>query len=212
MQSALHRLFLSLLVVQSAVQAQQAMVTLHFSAKPLSSVTDQLANARDLGPWLVLGCLADESPTVAQMPWERVAMAGGDIPFIDPETVALVLASHVRRSPASQTVRVLSYGLMGVSIAVPLLAGRGNTVPDLQHQVRLLKWGAAASTAGMVLPTVIDYVKGQIPDTAGLVSQVKYPITLAPGRCFHDTFYARKMPASQLKARTVVIPAGQPRP
>lgn len=170
------KLLLSLILMSGA----GAQVTVRYSPEPMAVPTAVLANARNMGRWLVMPCNDLAAPAVT-LSWERVAMAAGDIAFIDPDDALLVLTAHVRSSPASRAVLILSYAARGAAIGLAV-ASKSN-----------VSWSTGIGVGAGVLPDVIDLIRGGVPSAVPLVSTVRWPLVLGPGQCAKDHWFAAKM-------------------
>lgn len=179
-------------------------VIIQFTPEVMAVPTAVIANARQMGRWRVDMCNTGAVPVV--LPIQRVMMASGVIPLIDPQDAALVLSANVRRSGPARAVRILGWGMVGVGIATSLIAMRnaGNSTEELMSQVKWLRIGSAVSAVGTAVPVVMDALKAEVPDAAPLLTVLKWPLMLAPGSCETEHFFAGKMRSP--RAVTAVIP------
>jgi hypothetical protein len=171
------RLAVFLIATQLAAQ-----VTVRYSPEPMAVPQAVLANARDMGRWLVTACNSPAGQSVL-LPWERVAMAAESIAFIDPDDALLVLTAHVQRSPANRLLIGLRYagGIAAIGLAV---ASRSNWA-----------WSTGIGVGAGVIPDVVALVQSSVPSATPLVSTVRWPIILQPGQCITDHWFAGKMRA-----------------
>jgi hypothetical protein len=181
-------LIISLLL--SCCQCGRGQVTVRYSPEPMAVPQAVLANAHDMGRWLVMACNDPAAPT-AQLTWERVAMAGGEIAFVDPDDALLVLTAHVKRSWASKLLIGLRYagGAAAIGLAV---ASKSNVA-----------WSTGIGIGAGVIPDVVALVQGSVPSAVPLVSTARWPLVLGAGQCITDHWFAAKMRAP--KPVTVVI-------
>jgi hypothetical protein len=158
-----------------------AQVSVRYSPEPMAVPAAVLGNARDMGRWAVEMC--SDSPGVVTLPRERVSMAAGSISFIDQDDALLVLQGHVRRSPASKAMVVLSWAGRGAAIALAL-ASRANG-----------SWAAGIGIGAGLAPDILTIIQSGItpPSAVPLVSTVRWPVVLSPGQCATDHFWAGKM-------------------
>jgi len=168
------RIALAILVAASGF----AQTTVKFSPEPMAVPTAQIANARQLGRWLVEACNDGTAPVT--MTAQRLSMAAPAIAFIDPDDALLVLTTAAKRSFWGS---VAHYAQIGGSLAaVGLALAKGNA--DLTTGI-----GVGSS----LLPGIVQLAQGQTPAVTPLVSTVKYPVTLSPGGCMDDHFFAAKL-------------------
>lgn len=181
-----------------------AQIIVRFSPEPMAVPAAVIANAKQLGRWQVDMCNNGSTPVT--IPIQRVMMASGNIPLIDPADSTLVLAANVRRSGPARAMRVLSWGLVGVGVATTLIAMRnsGDSTAELMSQVKWLKIGAGVSAAGTVIPPIMDAVKAEVPSATPLLSTLRWPLQLGPGGCETDHLFAGKMRSP--KPLTVTLP------
>ncbi len=114
---------------------------------------------------------------------EKVSMASGAIAFIDPEDALLVLTGNVQRSTYSKVMRGIQ--VAGGALAIGLsVASRANT-----------SWATGISVGSAFFPSIAQLISGsiQVPSIIPLTSTVKWPVTLAPGACLTDHWFAAKM-------------------
>lgn len=173
----------AVLLALSAPPAR-AQVNLRFTPEPMAVPTAQIANARDLGRWVIEGC--NDGAAVATIAAERLDMAAGSIRFVDSDDSLLVLTAHTRRG--FWGVMAHWGPIVGMAAAAGLNLGGVIKGPA----------AIALSAGSSVLPTVSTIAQGEVPSVAPLVSSMKYPITLMPGACFTDHKFAAKVKDPQV--------------
>lgn len=174
-----------------------AQVIVRFTPEPMAVPASQIATARDLGRWTVVGC--NDGPATVSIPSERIDLAAGNIRLIDADDALLVLTAAQKRTVAAT---VAKYGttvaqIVALGLAV---ASRAN-----------FPTSAALSLGGAFLPQLAGLAQAQVPSVAPLTSSVKYPVTLEPGGCFTDHRFAGKMKSPQIVTSRIVLP-GAPTP
>lgn len=176
------RLFVLVLAATSVASAQN-QVDVRFTPEPMAVPASVLAKAKDMGRWKVEACLAATATVARTIPMERMSMVSGNIAFIDPDDALMVLNSNARRSTASRITTILSWTGRGTAIALAL-ASRSNS-----------SWSTGIGVGAGLAPDIMAIIQNGItpPSIVPLVSAVKWPITLEPGACMTDHWFAAKM-------------------
>lgn len=156
-----------------------AQLTVKLTPEPMIVPTSQLANANQLGRWIVEAC--NDDTKVVTVPWERISMAVTMVRFIDNDDALMVLTNNQNRSVAGTIVQIGT--VLGQAAAIGLsIASKSNRT-----------WANSLAIGSAVTPALINIARGQLQNGAPLISGMKYPITLPSGACFTDHRFAVRM-------------------
>lgn len=176
-------------IVAFSVLPVFGQVQVRFTPEPMAVPTAVIANARSLGRWQIELC--NDGPTLVVLSWERLSMAAGNLRLLNPDEALLVLTASVRRSPASRILTVLTWAGRGAAVGLAI-ASKSN-----------INWAAGIGVGSSALPEVIEWVRGEVPSAAPLISKVQWPVALPPGGCLTDFRFAAKMHRPQVFSVTI---------
>jgi len=178
--------FILILILATTLRGQ---VTIRFTPEDMAVPTAVVANARNMGRWIIEGC--NMAPMPVLIASEQIDMVAGPIRFIDEPDATLVLTANVKRSVWGTILQVASIAGQGVAIGTAIAGTIKN--PTVTTMIGI---------GSGLLPQIVTLARGQQPSIVPLQSQLKYPLTLAPvgqaGACFTDHRFAAKMKAPQI--------------
>jgi len=161
----------------------------------------QLKTLTGIGRWQIEGCLAQTSPAI-DIESEMLSIGAPDISFIDWTDATLYLNGQQARSTPAKLLNGLGVvaGLGGTVMEISAIAGQQYKPGNARIAVGL----AVGSLLIQLIPGISRTFASQVPTVTALISPTKYPVLIAPGRCFTDHRYAAKMPSP--KTLIVTIP------
>ncbi|GEM_PF-4505785 len=154
-----------------------AQVTIKFTPESKAVPAAVVANARSLTRYQADFCNVGTQPAVLTP--QAISLAAPTIPLIDSYDAAMVLNGDVSKTFWSQLEH---YASIGSQVAALALAVKGGSSA----------WSTGLAVGGSLLPGVVTIARGQVPSASALLVQLQYPLTLPPGACNTDHFFASR--------------------